>query len=116
MRRSFPLFRTKILMTTLTFAVMFPGEVRAFCSPPDAPDSPPTYQRPSKPITPYCVDTFRGTHACDDWEIDSYNDAVRQYKYELEEYIRRLNNFVMEAESFANEAVDYANCEIRNLD
>ena len=59
MRRSFPLFRTKILMTTLTFAVMFPGEVRAFCSPPDAPDSPPTYQRPSKPITPYCVDTFR---------------------------------------------------------
>jgi len=97
------------------FFFVFPAETFAFCSSPYAPEPPSTSMRPQKPMVPYCIDTFAKTHTCSDWEINSYNDARRQYKYEIEEYIRKLKNYVREAGEFASETVNYANCEIRNI-
>lgn len=104
------------MITTISFFLFIPVEIFAFCSSPYAPEPPSTYQRPDKPTVPYCVNTFSNTHTCSEYEIASYNDALRQYQYDIEEYIRKLKNYVSEAEGFASGAVDYANCEIRNLD
>ena len=106
------------------FAIIFPiiiffalpENVFAYCSDPFPPDPPSNYYRPTKPSTPYCVNTYSNTHTCDEWEIDSYNSQLRTYKNDVDDYIRRLKNYVSEASYFANEAVDYANCEIRGLD
>ena len=106
---------TRFLMT-LIVVCLFPGVGAAFCSPPDPPDSPSTLYRPDPPIPPYCLSPFTGTHTCEEWEIDSYNDAVRQYKYELEDYLGKLKQYASDAEEFADAALDYAKCEIRNLE
>ncbi|MBT3509306.1 MAG: hypothetical protein HN472_07155 [Nitrospina sp.] len=95
---------------------VLPANALAYCSAPTPPDPPSSYQRPTKPSAPYCVNTYSNTHTCDQWEIDSYNNALRTYKYEVDDYIRKLKNYVSEASQFASETVDYANCEIRNLD
>ena len=106
---------TKGFLMTLLWVCLFPGVGAAYCYPPDLPDSPSTGYRPYPPSPPYCLDLFSGTHRCEDWEIDSYNDAIRQYKYELEGYIRKLKQYVSDAGEFANEALNYAECEISDL-
>ena len=95
---------------------IFPAHLLAYCSTPTHPEPPSSYQRPTKPSTPYCVNTFSNTHTCSQWEIDSYNSDLEKYRYDIEDYIRKLKNYVSEASSFVNETVSYANCEIRNLD
>ncbi len=80
------------------------------------PQTSPIYTKPDKPQVPYCVNTFDNTHTCDDWEINSYNDALRQYQSDLEDYMRKLKRYVAGAESFAASALDYAKCEVESLD
>ena len=79
--------------------------VLAFCVSP----SPPFGGPPSKPSTPYCVNEYARTHTCDDWEINSYQSAMRNYKYEIENYIDKLQNYLRDAQA-------YVNCQIRNID
>jgi hypothetical protein len=104
------------IFSIMIFFLIFPANVLAYCSEPTPPDPPSSYMRPTKPSAPYCVNTFSNTHTCDQWEVDSYNSALQQYRYEVEDYVRKLKNYVSEASSFASETVDYANCEIRNID
>lgn len=75
----------------------------AYCSEPSAP-----YGKPTRPDTPYCVNTFTNTHTCDDWEIDRYNSEIRSFKSDYETYVRRLRDYV-------DEAVEYAECQVRSL-
>ena len=77
----------------------------AYCSEPSAPYGGP----PSKTIAPYCVNEWNNTHTCDDWEIDSYNNSLRNYKSEVEDYVRKLNNYLRDAQ-------DYVNCQVSNID
>ena len=81
-----------------------PKILLSFCYEPSPP-----WSKPSKPMVPWCVDEWTNTHTCSDWEIDSYNDSIRNYNYEVENYISDLQYYV-------NAAHDYASCEIRNLD
>ena len=106
-------FAALVIITTL---LILPAKVLAYCSAPSAPDPPSTFQRPSKPSAPYCVNTFSNTHTCSKWEIDTYNSELQRYRYDVEDYIQKLKNYVSEASSFASETVTYANCEIRNID
>ncbi len=76
----------------------------AFCSQPQPP-----YSKPTPPNTPYCVNKFNNTHTCDDWEIDSYNRAVRSYRSGVEQYVSELQGYV-------EGAVAYAKCEIAELE
>lgn len=65
--------------------------------------------KPSKPMTPFCVNEWNNTHTCDEWQINSYYSDLDQYRYEVENYINDLQRYV-------DDAVDYAQCEIRSLD
>lgn len=87
-----------------------------YCYEPDAPDPPASYQKPTKPSVPWCVDEYSRTHTCDDWEIDSYNSDLQRYRYEIDDYVNQLEMFVAEAQAFYSDSIDYANCEIRSLD
>jgi len=89
----------------LLFLFIIPDLVMAYCSEPSAPYGGP----PSKPSAPYCVNEWNNTHTCDDWEIDSYNNSLRNYKSEVEDYVRKLNNYLRDAQ-------DYVNCQVRNID
>ena len=102
-------------LIALMVVCLFPG-VGVACYEPDPPDPPSTYNRPEPPRPPYCLDAFSGTHTCEDWEIDGYNDEFRQYKYELEAYREELRQYVSDAEDFAYDASDYAECEISDLE
>ncbi len=94
------------------------GQSQAYCSEPSfyqsAPDAPGSY---SKPDVPYCLSTYSysGTHTCDDWQINSYLDEVREYVRKLKNYADEANSFANTAIRFANEAVDYANCEAKEV-
>ena len=91
-----------LMLLLLTLFIPFKGW--AFCSAPSVPFGGP----PTKPTTPYCVNTFSNTHTCSDWEINSYNNDLRNYQNEVEYFVNDLN-------SYLNQAQDYVNCEIRNL-
>ena len=73
------------------------------CYEPSAP-----YFNASEPSVPWCVNKWNNTHTCSDWEIDSYNQSIRNYNREVENYIDELQDYV-------DEAVSYAQCEINNL-
>lgn len=75
-----------------------------FCSEPWPP-----YSKPNKPAVPFCVNEWNNTHTCDDWQIASYNNELRNYRDEVEQYVQELQSYV----SYAS---DYAQCEIQNLD
>jgi len=93
----------KLFMYVFVF-FLIPTTVYSWCSEPLPP-----YYKPSKPLVPWCVNEWSNTHTCDDWEIDSYNDSIRNYNYEVDSYIMDLQNYV-------DSAHDYANCEINSLD
>ena len=57
------------MLLLLTLFIPFKGW--AFCSAPSVPFGGP----PTKPTTPYCVNTFSNTHTCSDWEINSLRQA-----------------------------------------
>lgn len=76
----------------------------AFCIAP----SPPFGGPPSKPRAPYCVNEYSRTHTCDNWEIDAYENELRNYRYDIERFVDDLQDYLREAQ-------DYVNCEIRNL-
>ncbi len=110
--------RERFAKTVVTLALisLLPSTAWAYCSEPSVPDVPSTYNRPSKPSAPYCVDTFSNTHTCDDWEIDNYNSELSRYRDEVEEYIRKLRYYVSKAETYYSEAVSYAQCEANNIE
>ena len=105
----------KKILKIIIFVVLIPANVFAWCSEPMAPSVPSNWNKPSKPLVPFCVNEWNNTHTCDDWTINSYNSDLDRYRYELEDYQRELQNYVNDAQYFANEALSYANCEIRNL-
>ena len=105
----------KKILKIIVFVVLIPTNVFAWCSEPMAPSVPSNWNKPSKPLVPFCVNEWNNTHTCDDWTISSYNSDLDRYRYELEDYQRELQNYVNDAQYFANEALSYANCEIRNL-
>ncbi len=88
----------------LIFLLLISGNAHSFCMKPSPP-----FSKPSKPSVPYCVNKYAGTHTCDDYTINSYNNSIRSYNYEVENYVNALQRYV-------NDASNYANCEIRNLD
>ena len=65
--------------------------------------------KPDKPMLPYCVNEYSGTHTCQGWEIDMYNSDVERYNNEVEQFIADLNNYI-------DEAVEYAQCLAKSLD
>ena len=103
------------VLASLMVLVTAPG-AWAFCYEPYAPDPPSSYQKPTKPSIPWCVDEYSRTHTCDDWEIDSYNNDLQKYRYEIDDYVNQLETFVAEAQAFYSSSIDYANCEIKSLD
>jgi len=104
------------LFKTILIVLITPTKLLAWCSEPMAPSAPSSWNKPTKPHVPYCVNEWNNTHTCDDWTITSYNNDLQTYNYEIENYQRELQYYVEEAQRFVNEAYDYANCEIRNLD
>ena len=94
----------KNVVFVISALLMGVSTAQAYCYEP----SPPMY-RPSKPMTPFCVNEWNNTHTCDEWQINSYYSDLDQYRYEVENYINDLQRYV-------DDAVDYAQCEIRSLD
>ena len=88
----------------LLLLLLIPNLVMGYCSEPSAPYG----GAPSKPSKPYCINEFSNTHTCDDWEIDSYNNALRSYKYDVERFVDNLQGYLRNAK-------DYVNCQIRNI-
>ena len=88
----------------------------AFCSEPSAPSAPSTFNRPDKPTVPFCVDTFDNTHTCEDWEIDSYNRDLRNYRDEVDDYVQDLRDYIDEAEDYYSDVVAYAKCEVDDIE
>lgn len=82
----------------------FSNVAKAYCTEPSAP-----YYKPEKPLVPWCVNEYAGTHTCDEWEIDNYYDSINNYKTEVDDYIAQLNAYI-------DEAVEYAQCEVANLE
>jgi len=83
--------------------ILYASDVFAYCSDPSPP-----FRKPSKPMTPFCINEFSRTHTCDDYVINNYQNEIESYNYDVERYVRELQNYV-------NDASDYANCEIRRL-
>jgi hypothetical protein len=86
-----------------------------YCSEPTPPDAPGSYDRPTKPTVPYCVNTYNNTHTCEDWEIENYQNQLRHYQSEIDDYVRKLEDYTSEAETYYKEVVSYARCEVRDL-
>jgi hypothetical protein len=93
----------KVFLGIVFLLTLFTNDLYAYCSHPSVP-----YNKPTKPNVPFCVNEFAGTHTCDSWTINSYNSAVRNYKYEVDAYIEELNRYVRAASN-------YAQCEASNL-
>ena len=68
------------MKTFFLFLLLIPNLVMPFCSAPSAPFG----GAPSKPSKPYCINEFSNTHTCSDYEIDSYNNSLRNYKNDIE--------------------------------
>ena len=105
--------RTKITWVLKTFVFPFLiGSIsfgycnmaEAYCMEPSAPNF-----RPEKPLVPWCVNEYAGTHTCSEWEINDYYSSVSYYKSEVNNYIAQLNAYI-------DEAVEYAQCEVANLE
>ena len=92
------------MKTFFLFLLLIPNLVMPFCSAPSAPFG----GAPSKPSKPYCIHEFSNTHTCSDYEIDSYNNALRNYKNDVERFVDNLQDYLRDAQ-------DYVNCEIRNI-
>ena len=111
-------FRALSVLATLVFNFGPTEQSHAYCSEPSffqsAPDAPGSY---SKPDVPYCLSSYSNsrTHTCDDWQINSYLDEVREYVRKLRDYADEANNFANAAILFANEAVNYAKCEAEDV-
>ncbi len=87
----------------------------AYCSEPSAPRySGP--EKPDEPSAPYCVNEYSRTHTCDDYEIDGYNNDIRQYNDDVEDYKRAVEDFVADLRRYVEEASDYAQCAVRQLE
>ena len=91
-----------LFLFSLIFCVN--GTALAYCSDPSPP-----YSKPTKPSAPYCVNEYNNTHTCDDWQINSYNSELENYRNDVNRYIRELQSYV-------EDASDYAQCEINNLE
>lgn len=111
--------RMKLGALAVFAAIIGPVEQsHAYCSEPSfyqtGPVAPGSY---SKPDVPFCLSTYSysGTHTCNDWEIDSYRDEVKDYVRKLQDYADEANDFANAAILFANEAVDYAKCEAKEV-
>ena len=92
------------MKTFFLFLLLIPNLVMAFCSAPSAPFG----GAPSKPSKPFCINEFSNTHTCSDYEIDSYNNSLRNYKNDVERFVDNLQDYLRDAQ-------DYVNCEIRNI-
>ena len=97
----------RLIFSYLLFSIIFSNSAFAFCSEPNAPDSPSTLFKPS---LPYCLRgySYSGTHDCEDYEIDNYKSKVA-------DYIRELNDYISEVQRYHDEAVDYAKCEAEDV-
>mgnify|MGYP001230545823 CR=1 FL=1 len=100
----------------IIFAFLCESALAFYCRTPNAPSPPSALFKPTKPVTPYCVNELMSTHTCDSWEIDSYKTALRNYQNEVNDYIDELNDYIDEANDFVSNAVAYAKCEVNNLD
>ena len=97
-----------------------------YCSEPYPPSAPSTIMKPtkpSKPFVPFCVNEIMGTHNCDSYtinsynnDIDMYNSSLRSYKWDIQNYMQDLKDYVSEAEMYLNNVVEYAKCEANSLD
>ena len=94
----------KKFLTIIFLCMAAPKFVYAFCIEPSIS----SWNKPSKPSVPYCINEYNNTHTCDDYTISSYNNDISSYNNDVESYVRELNDYVREAQN-------YANCEIRNL-
>ena len=106
----------KRFLIFLICGVFISNKLYAFCSEPMTPSPPSSWNKPSKPTVPFCVNEFSNTHNCDDWTIRSYNNDIENYRREIQNYQSELQDYVNDANRFASQAYDYANCEIRSLD
>jgi|TARA_B100001093_G_C26187341_1_gene742417 hypothetical protein len=94
----------KKLLAIIVLGLLWSGSANAFCIEPSIS----SWNKPSKPSVPYCINEYNNTHTCDDYTISSYNSDISSYNYDVESYVRELENFVRDAQN-------YANCEIRSL-
>ena len=94
----------KKIFISLMITFITSTQAMAFCMPPSTPAS----YKPSKPVAPFCVNEWAGTHTCDQMTIDWYIRDIEHYNREVEDYINRLKDFV-------DSSVEYANCEAREL-
>ena len=107
---------TQMFLGLLAALLLSPNIAFAFCSEPNAPDAPSTFSRPDKPTIPFCVNTLDNTHTCEDWEIDSYNRDLRNYRDEVNDYVQDLRDYIDEAEDYYSEVVAYTKCEVNDIE
>ncbi len=93
----------RLLVSTAIFLIIT-TQAMAWCSAP----SEPSMYRPSKPVTPFCVNLYSNTHTCNETTIDWYNRDIEHYHSDVEDYVNQLQRYV-------NDAIEYANCEAREL-
>lgn len=96
----------------LAFIVFFPLSSFA-CFEPTKPSFYGT--KPIEPTVPYCVNQYAKTHTCDDFTIDSYNNALRDYRSAVQRYNLDLDAYVSKWKQYVDEAVDFAKCEIKRV-
>ena len=92
----------KMLVTAMIMLALV-APVQAYCSDPSAP-----YSKPSKPMTPFCINELMNTHTCSNFEIDMYNSEIDRFNSDLRRYIDDLQTYL-------DEAQEYAKCEIEEL-
>lgn len=100
---------------------MAAGTAHAFCMEPragfgmNAPQPPPSYERPDVPDCLGRRGYGGGVLNCDDYELRDYRDKAKRYEEKLEEYAAAAKSFSEKAARYAGEAADYAACEQKEL-
>lgn len=100
-----------ILALVLVLALALPTVASAFCTAPLAPTPPVTWNKPTKPSVPYCINEYARTHTCSDWEIESYRSDMNRFRNEVSDYIAELQRYISAVNLYADQAVSYAVCE-----
>lgn len=95
--------------------VFIPNCLYAYCAEPITPLLPSSWNRPSKPSVPFCVNEYTRTHTCDEWTINMYERDVENYNSEVSRYARELQEFVDNVGFYSRQAYEYAECELRLL-
>ncbi len=78
-----------------------------------APQVPPVERtvKPTRPVTPSCVNEATHRHTCSNRVINAYEAAMDAYGVAFDTYIATINAYVQKLSVYAQAANDYGQCE-----